>query len=93
MAMWYPCGRHGVLVDGEGVPYLARSRADMPPSVRLARLVCYSTTSLDSFAEAVQEAWNRCSTSSQRLALVQSILCALDAPLDARFLQCVVGEG
>ena len=89
----YPCGRHGVLVDREGVPYLARSRADMPPGVRLARLVCYCTTSLDSFAEAVQEAWNRCSTSSQRLALVQSILCALDAPLDARFLQCVVGEG
>ena len=89
----YPCGRHGALVDGEGVPYLARSPAHMPPGVRLARLVCYTTTSLDSFVEEVQAEWNACMTGWQKQELAERIFRSLDAPLDARFLACLGGEG
>ena len=82
----YPCGRNGNLMDREGVPYLARSTWNMPPGVQLARIVCYNTSDLDSFAKEAQMAWNACRTDSDRGALALAIYEALDAPLDARFL-------
>ena len=82
----YPCGRSGAIMDREGVPFLARSPSHMPAGVQLLRLVCYCTTSLDTFAEEVQNAWEACVTWGQRQALAQRIWRALDAPLDARFL-------
>ena len=50
----FPCGRGGSIVDNAGEPYLARSTSHMPPGVQVARLVCYNTTNLDSFAETAQ---------------------------------------
>ena len=88
----FPCGRGGSIVDNAGEPYLARSTSHKPPGVQVARLVCYNTTNLDSFAETAQMAWDSCLTDSQRRALVQEIVGALNAPLDARFLGCLVGE-
>ena len=73
-------------MDREGVPYLARSTWNMPPGVQLARIVCYNTSDLDSFAKEAQMAWNACRTDSDRGALALAIYEALDAPLDARFL-------
>ena len=88
-----PCGRNGELADQRGVPFLARCSSHMPPGVELARLVCYNTRSLDSFAATAQAAWRQCLTRTQRQALAQDIFAALDAPLDARFLACLRGEG
>lgn len=89
----FPCGRNGAVVDIEGVPFLARSPWHMPPGVELARIVCYNTVNLDSFVQEAQRAWNNCSADSQRRALLQEIFAALDAPLDARFLACLAGDG
>ena len=87
-----PCGRNGALVDGDGVPFLARSAALLPPGVELARLVCYNTVSLESFAVHAQRAWDACSTCEQRRALAREIFAAFASPLDARFLACLNGE-
>lgn len=87
----WPVGRGGRLVDDGGVSYLSRSRVWMPPGVQLLRVVCYNTTSLDSFAALAQQTWDE-SAHEDRVQFLRELVHALDAPLDARLLEHVVAS-
>lgn len=75
----YPCV-NGSIVDEDGTPHL---EAQLVPGIQLLRLVLYSMTAVDNFANAMQAEYDaRSGSHPLQCELLRELYDALEAPLD-----------